>query len=228
MDKPDFHGNRDTGFLKTIAFITMMADHVGYLFFPDEMLWRYVGRIAFPLFAYCCALGAYYTKDIKKYIFRIFILGVVTQPFYTLCFFPQDISAFPKGFHLNVCFTLCLGIAAVCGLKKQKYVYTAAALLLSFVPNFEYGIYGAGFIVLIYILAKQEKTFFFTAMGIWLFSPAFGAFFGGYFDPQCLAVFSLIFICIKTNSKIKLARIINYGFYPLHIILLLLLKIIIL
>jgi len=35
-----------------LAFITMLIDHIGYIFFPFDEIWRIIGRIAFPLFAW--------------------------------------------------------------------------------------------------------------------------------------------------------------------------------
>ncbi len=37
------------------------------------------GRIAMPIFAYLIVQGFFYTKSLKKYIFRVFILATITQ-----------------------------------------------------------------------------------------------------------------------------------------------------
>ena len=37
-------------YLKVIAIITMIVDHVGYVLSPDQMRVRVIGRTAFPLF----------------------------------------------------------------------------------------------------------------------------------------------------------------------------------
>ena len=34
--------------LKIIAMLSMLTDHIGYIFFPTDLTWRYIGRIAFP------------------------------------------------------------------------------------------------------------------------------------------------------------------------------------
>ena len=82
--------NRDTGLLKIIAFVTMAIDHIGYVFFPQYMWLRVIGRLAFPIFAYCLALGCVYTKNPKKYALRLLAFALVSQPFYSLAFFPYD------------------------------------------------------------------------------------------------------------------------------------------
>jgi hypothetical protein len=35
--------------LKSLAVITMIVDHVGYYFFPDQLMFRAVGRVSFPI-----------------------------------------------------------------------------------------------------------------------------------------------------------------------------------
>ncbi|MFA7284665.1 MAG: TraX family protein [Candidatus Absconditabacterales bacterium] len=37
-------------YLKVIAIITMIIDHMGYFLYPEELWYRTIGRIAFPLF----------------------------------------------------------------------------------------------------------------------------------------------------------------------------------
>ena len=49
--------NNDTELIKLIAMITMLADHAGKMFFPQYYLFRIVGRLAFPIYAYCIAVG---------------------------------------------------------------------------------------------------------------------------------------------------------------------------
>ena len=217
MDKAVISGNNDTGLLKIIAFITMMADHVGYLFFPTEMLWRIIGRISFPLFAYCLVLGFFNTRDIKKYFLRLLGFSFVSQVPYTLCFYPYYIGAPLSGFHLNIGFTMMLGLWAIFGIEKKKYIHTAAAVLLSFVPAVEYGFYGVALMIIPYLFAGKDKASFGYAVGFALASPFFMYFIDGTFDLQGFAVLSLPLILMKTNSGIKLPRWLNYGFYPAHL-----------
>lgn len=224
MDNTKFAGNTDTGLLKTIAFITMMADHVGYLFFPGQMLWRIFGRIAFPIFAYGTALGAVCTKDMKKYFLRLLAFSLVSQIPYTFCFYPNTFGPIFGGVHLNIGFTMLLGLWAIFGIQSKKNLHTVLALALSFLPAVEYGFYGVGFILLAYILSSQEKDIFICVSFIWLVSPLFEFFISGIFDPQCFAVLALFFIAAKTKSGIKIPRWLNYGFYPAHLCLLILLK----
>ena len=52
--------------LKILAMVTMLIDHVGYMFFPGQMIYRTIGRLAFPIFAYQIAIGYSKTSNLKK------------------------------------------------------------------------------------------------------------------------------------------------------------------
>lgn len=70
--------------LKIIAIVIMVIDHIaGYLYqkFNQDTYYilRSIGRMAMPIFAYLIVQGFFYTKNLKKYIFRIFVLATITQ-----------------------------------------------------------------------------------------------------------------------------------------------------
>ena len=64
--------------LKLLAMAAMLVDHMGYLLFPTAMWMRYVGRLAFPIFAFQIAEGWYRTHDREKYTLRLLICAVVS------------------------------------------------------------------------------------------------------------------------------------------------------
>jgi len=68
--------------LKIIAMVSMVLDHVGLLFFSDMIIFRVLGRIAFPIFAYMIAEGCRYTKNRAKYLGIIAGMGTVFQIVY--------------------------------------------------------------------------------------------------------------------------------------------------
>lgn len=63
--------------LKIIAAVCMVIDHIGYLFFPTDIVFRMIGRIAFPIFSFFIAEGCRYTKNRLRYFGIMFLLGVV-------------------------------------------------------------------------------------------------------------------------------------------------------
>ena len=53
--------------LKIIAAISMFIDHMGFIFFPNITVFRIVGRIALPIYAFMIAEGCRYTRNKIKY-----------------------------------------------------------------------------------------------------------------------------------------------------------------
>ena len=102
--QPRLKTNLDTDFIKLAAIISMTIDHVGSVFFPQYPAFRWIGRIAFPLFSYCLTVGMLYTRDIRKYLFRLGAFALTSQPFWILAFNGDDILG--NLFNLNIFFTL--------------------------------------------------------------------------------------------------------------------------
>ncbi len=95
--------------LKLIAIITMFIDHIGYFILPEIRDLRVIGRIAFPIFAYMIAMGYIHTSNRKTYAKRLFLFGLISQPFYMLFSVKFD-PFFINPFAFNVMFLLLLGL----------------------------------------------------------------------------------------------------------------------
>ena len=90
--------------LKWLAIITMTVDHVGAVLYQDFTVLRWIGRLAFPLFAYLLILGMENTRNVRKYFVRLFVFALVSQvPF----FLAIDYAPFE---FLNIFFTLTSGL----------------------------------------------------------------------------------------------------------------------
>ncbi len=87
--------------LKTIALITMLFDHIGYVFgsvawdvFPFNSIYlRLIGRIAFPIFAFSVVNGWKYTKSRSKYFQNLCLFAIISQIPFTLAFYGPNRSA---------------------------------------------------------------------------------------------------------------------------------------
>lgn len=66
-------------FLKTIAIITMVIDHLGLYFFPEYEIMRVIGRVSMPIF--CFFVGYNFHKKPK---IKILVVGVVLHIFTTI------------------------------------------------------------------------------------------------------------------------------------------------
>jgi hypothetical protein len=136
----------------------MVIDHIGLFFFPQILLFRIVGRLAFPLFAWLIANGAYHSKNINKYLARMFIFALVAQIPFIVIHRLVD----PSFWALNVLFTLFLGLLTILLIKKSKNIVTTflviilGALIASFF-NTEYGAMGVLAVVIFYIFFKNFR-----------------------------------------------------------------------
>lgn len=102
--------------LKIIAILTMLIDHTGYLFFPHQMIFRTIGRIAFPIFAYQIAIGFQKTSSRKKYALRLFLFACLSQiPYF---WFNPKLN-FEWG-SLNIMFTLLLALGVLQTFEMAK------------------------------------------------------------------------------------------------------------
>lgn len=72
--------------LKLIACIAMFIDHFGLVVFPKVMIYRIIGRLAFPIFAYFIAEGCKYTRNKLKHFLLIFCAGALYFVFYLVAY----------------------------------------------------------------------------------------------------------------------------------------------
>ena len=116
---PRLRTNLDTDFLKLIAILSMLLDHIGAVFFPEHPAFRWVGRLAFPIFCYCMTVGLLYTRDIKRYLGRLGLFALISQPCYILATHPWDWQT--EWMNWNIFFTLFLSLLAMWGFRTLDF-----------------------------------------------------------------------------------------------------------
>jgi hypothetical protein len=214
--------------LKIIAVVTMLVDHIGFLFFPEEVIFRIIGRISFPLFAFLIAEGFIKTKNVESYLKRLSLFAVISQvPF----FFFESLAG-NNIFSLNILFSLGLGVLTLLIITKVKsmpikILGVAGILALVYFVNLSYGIYGILSILGSYIFLKNRKAGI-LALSILPFLETMRLFLVNIFFLQFFAVLSLIPIYFYNgNQGPKVHRLIFYWFYPVHLAVLSLIFVII-
>lgn len=171
-------GNLSTGLLKLIALASMFIDHTGKVLFNNASDMRLLGRIAFPLYAWCMIVGFCRTRSVPKYLGRILQAGLVSQPLYYLALNTQGhlglliqetVAPLSAGFSFpglwevlytvflkkpNIFLTLFLGLCALWGIRQKKYLSQiwapAIAIALATVLNADYGWKGVTLFILLY------------------------------------------------------------------------------
>lgn len=233
--------NSDTGLLKVIAMISMLIDHVGAVFYPQMTILRMIGRLAFPIYAYCIAVGCVYTRSIPKYATRVLVMALLCQPIYVVAlkhvsFAMNEVLAggvtplsLARWYLLslksaNILFTLLLGILMIFAIREQKYVALAALVLITwyFSSYINYGWRGVALMVMFYAFLNRPLTSFAWVGGFMLWWALTGSTqFSWYnirFGLQMYALFALIPIYLRTNTGVKLPKWVFYLFYPAHLI----------
>lgn len=97
---PRLSGNQ----LKILAAVLMVVDHIGVLFFPTNIVFRAIGRLSYPLFAFMIAESAKYTKNKLKHFLMMFGLALICQIVYFL---------FDNG-SLYMCILVTFSVSTLC------------------------------------------------------------------------------------------------------------------
>ena len=199
--------------LKCIAVAAMLIDHVGANFFPAHLWMRYVGRLSFPIYCFLIAEGYIHTRDVKKYMGRLFVVALLSEV-------PFDLLWYGKAFyvwHQNVFFTLMLGLLCIYGFDHYRTLWlravilTATGFFMHFVVRSDYGVAGVIMIFAFYVFRTKILGRFLSvsAVNILLF--------GGV---QCAAVLAFVPIQLYGGRKGPSAKYFFYLVYPLHLLLL--------
>ena len=102
--------------LKVLAVIFMLCDHVWatVMTLPDVL--TYIGRVAFPTFAFLIAEGFVHTKNVRKYMLRLLLFAVISEIPFNLFYSSRVFNPF----HQNVMFTLLYGLCAIYLISRIK------------------------------------------------------------------------------------------------------------
>ncbi len=224
--------------LKIIAMLTMFLDHAGKTVFFQYEWFTYIGRIAFPIFAFQIAEGYNRTKDFKAYLKRMFIYALISE-------IPYNVMAGgvinPGG--QNVLFTFCIALVVIRLIdnnwKKNKLLGAVTAVvatyigyLLGFIVMTDYMGYGVLTVVVFWIFSRVKYGEILQLLGIIYIH---GTMIKGlnlvwmlngeeiWIPVQAFAIFAMIPILMYNGEKgpggKKFQRAV-YIFYPAHMLIL--------
>lgn len=212
-------GRGFSGFdLKCIAVFSMLVDHIGAFLYPSQVWMRYVGRLAFPIFGFLIVEGYVHTKDLKKYMGRLFLFALISE-------IPCDLARFDTPVYKdsqNIFFTLLLALVCIHILQTlREHPFPACALLAavgiltSYVVKPDYGLGGIAMILCFYLFRTRRP---------WQFVSVAAVNFCYYGGIQSAAVCALIPIGLYSGKKGPSAKYFFYVFYPVHLLLLYLIR----
>ena len=206
--------------LKIIALISMICDHTGYIIFDCFSFMNYIGRLAFPIFAFLITEGYTHTSNLKRYFSRLLIFSVISQLPYMLLF--------NHSFTLNILFTLALGLLAITVYNELNnklfgILFIIFCSVLANILHFDYGWFGIVIIFIFYIF-KTNKIYLNILFSFTVFINYFYYFAKTsrieYLFIILSCTLSLIPINLYNGKKGKNTKYLLYIFYPLHLIIL--------
>lgn len=209
--------------IKVIACIFMFCDHIKYAS-PElvNFVTVYLGRIAFPLFAFLITEGYAHTKDVYKYRKRLFVTAIISQvPFILFRTLVGEWNC------LNIIFTFVISINAMMIYDKlnNKFLAVLADLFLIILAEFlhiEYGWY-AMVVVLIFHIFKNKKVwmsilYILTVIVYYLVNELNIFVNVNAMIYAICTILPLIFILMYNGKKGRDDKRLFYYFYPVHLI----------
>lgn len=206
--------------LKYIAMLTMLIDHIGasgliFKLFDSSLsirlyyIFRIIGRISFPIYLFLLVEGFVHTKDIKKYIIRLALFALISE-------IPFDM-AFGVGMfdihHQNVMWSLLVCVIMLYMMRKYpdfSIVFVGIGCFIAWICKFDYLYIGPLAVACMYLF--RDRMIYKNISTAFIFS----------FEPP--AIFSLIPINMYNGEKGKSFKYLFYFFYPVHLLVLVLLK----
>lgn len=233
-DRIQFSG-LTASFLKSIAIVAMLIDHVAWAFVPTYTLlgtsMHFIGRSCAPIMCYFIAQGYLHTRNIKKYALRLFIFAAISHIPFALFAHRGRLLHPPT----SMIFTLFLGLLAVWAWYELKnpILKTLTIVACIYASTFaDWPIYAVLFILCFAIFNDNRIKCLIIYSGIVLIKIISSVNTSGFniykliyslgmFIPVLLLYFYNGQLGYKKDSKIKW---LFYIIYPLQFIVIVLIK----
>lgn len=232
--------------LHIAAMVFMLCDHLWATLVPGNDWLTCVGRMAYPIFAFLIVEGYFHTGNLKKYVLRLLLCAIVSEiPFNLVMgsrlFYPV---------HQNVLWTFLIGILLIFLNEKAKktgkwwirVLVGIGTLLLGFILGLVTFVdyhYAGVYTILVFYFFRGRKWWHLLAQLLLLayinievlsgYAYEINIFGNTYFlVRQGFALLALVPIWLyrgRQGCYNKYIRAIYYGFYPVHLLLLALARI---
>lgn len=222
--------------LKIIAIVAMTIDHIADLLYPGmpsifiSNVMHIIGRLTAPIMFFFICEGYYYTKDIKKYISRLFIFALISH--FAYCFaFGINFIPFSTGNIFNqtsIMWTLAWAVVALHivhgknNLKEwQKWLLIILINLITFSSDFSS--IAVMTILFMYDRRGNLKSQMISMMAwLSLYALISYLFVSKTYGPIAMTAI-LVYPLLKNyngqRGKVKWLKWFFYLYYPLHLII---------
>lgn len=223
--------------LKIIAIIAMTIDHITLMFFRHTISteWyvflRVIGKITIPIMCFFISEGFYHTKNIKKYILRLFVFSIISHFAYCYAFkcpiIPNTIF-----FETSVIWSLFWGLIALYIAKSDKINIGIKIFLVTLISIFtikaDWGFVSVLVIVILGLTRdNRKKQMIWMSLTVIIYEIAM------YIQEKSLVQFihfgiflsiPLLLMYNGEKGKSKSLKWFFYIYYPLHLFILALIK----
>ncbi len=217
--------------LHILAMALMLSDHLWATVVPGNGWMTWLGRLAYPIFAFLLVEGYSHTRNFRCYRKRLLLCALLAEVPFNLMYGASWFYPFQQ----NVLWTLLLGLCAMDAMVKEKTRPILAALkalgyvLLATLGMTDY--MGCGVLmILVFFLFRGRKWYHLLGQltGLyyinWHLMGGLTVTLGSWEIPQQgMAVFSLLPIWLyrgRQGHHSKAFQYFCYGFYPVHMLIL--------
>ena len=242
--------------LKITALILMFLDHTG-LYFEGAPVWfRWLGRASYPLFLFSMVWGYHYTRNRKKYLLRLYLMSIFMTGFMYFIKIRFN-AVVDYGYHNIFLSMFLVGVLIstielfIKDRKKGGILIGVIVLvqilyymlprffpflrslsgdtLTGVIPNLAMNEYGLEFValgVLMYFL-KEQKDVFTAVYLIFCICQFSEEMLAAGTATQWLMVLALPFMLSYNNQKGPGLKYFFYVFYPAHLLILSIIRVIV-
>jgi len=223
--------------LKVIAVLAMTVDHVGILMFPQFVVLRIIGRLAFPIFAFLITEGFERTSNRKKYLLRLAVFAFISEIPFDLAFSKADTirERLLDFSNQNIFFTLAAGLIAIwcheyfekVGSRQAAYATAAVCIFGSAIMVADYSFYGVALIYFIYLFRQKPAALALSVTAVNALICLDAVLSNGVGEMrsyiQLAAVAAVPFMLIYNGLRGPRFKYLFYAYYPAHLLALALL-----
>lgn len=182
-----------TTLLKYIGILFMTIDHIGK-FIPDVPIWfRWIGRLAYPIFAFCCVQGVIHTRSRKKYLLRLYvsnILMTIAGAYLNACYVEGQNEPFISNNIFSTLFQLALFVCVTDMVKNKRGNYKK--LIISYII-YQFVMTCSMFVIVCFItdtwwmdyVVRNILCSIFWNEGDWFYVLLGAVFYFAYGEKQC-------------------------------------------
>lgn len=228
--------------LHILAMILMLCDHLWATLFIQQEWLTCIGRITFPIFAFMIVEGYFHTKNIKKYLLRLFISALISEIPFNLMY----ASSIIYPYHQNVIWLFFIGLLLIIWMERIRnkindsllgIISCIPVIVLGFILGYAFMLdyYGVGMLTIFVFYFFRDKKWYNCILQLICLYILNVNMLGGYYyelslfgynleiTQQGFALLALLPIWLYNGNRgysKKWFQYFCYAFYPLHMLIL--------